>query len=145
MKQLVFTLEVLASREKLWECLWEKTAYSTWTAAFCEGSYYEGTLEQGSKVHLLTPNGDGMYSTIKKRIEYEELTFEHLGDLIHFEEIPTQETAATWTGALESYSLETNGDKTVLTVRVDVVESYIAFMERTFPNALANLKKIAEA
>jgi hypothetical protein len=25
MKQLVFTLEVLASREKLWECLWGKT------------------------------------------------------------------------------------------------------------------------
>lgn len=85
-----------------------------------------------------------MYSKIKTRVEYENLTFEHLGELNHFQELPIDEATKEWTGALEAYQLKTKGDKTVLTVRVDVAEMYIDFMKSTFPKALAKLKELSE-
>ncbi len=62
MKTLRFTLTINASPEKVWNALWDLENYKIWTNPFCEGSYYKTDhFSEGSKIHLLTTGGEGMY------------------------------------------------------------------------------------
>ncbi|WP_233357739.1 hypothetical protein [Haloflavibacter putidus] len=41
-----------------------------WNSVFGAGNYYKTeNFAQGNKIHLLTPNGEGMYSILDKIIE----------------------------------------------------------------------------
>lgn len=145
MQNLKFNITIHAPKEKVWEYLWELENYKKWTAIFCDGSYYKtDTFSEGSKIHLLTPNGDGMYSILDKIVVNELLVFKHLGELKNFEELPIDEKTLGWTNALESYQLKSKGNETELSVEVETVEEYVDFMKKTFPLALDELKKIAE-
>ena len=81
-----------------------------------------------------------MYSILDKIIENELLVFRHLGELQNFEEQPIQ----AWTNALESYALKSAGNQTELTVQVETATSYVDHMNKTFPLALKELKRISE-
>ena len=119
--------------------------YTKWNSAFGTGNYYKTeNFLQGNKIHLLTPSGDGMYSILEKIVKNELLVFRHLGELENFEEQPIDEKTQGWTNALESYELKSFGNETELTVQVETVEQYVDHMNKTFPLALQELKKIAE-
>ena len=57
--------------------------YSEWTKPFHEGSYYEGSWEEGSEIKFLGPDENGgiggMFSRIKKNDKYKFLSIEHIG------------------------------------------------------------------
>lgn len=145
MKTLEFTIQINATAEKLWNCLWELENYTKWTSTFCKGSYYKtDSFSQGTKIHLLSPDGGGMYSILDKIIEHKILIFRHIGELKNFEEQPIDEKTQVWTNALESYELKSNENGTELIVKMDTIEEYIDYMNKTFPLALQELKKIAE-
>lgn len=145
METLNFTIQIDATAETVWNCLWELENYKIWTNPFCEGSYYKtDSFTQGSKIHLLTPSGEGMYSVLETVKENSFLAFKHLGDIKNFEEMPIVGDSETWTGAMESYTLKEIESGTVLTVNVDTLESYVDFMKKTFPLALNELKRISE-
>lgn len=55
MKKLEFSIEIQASKEKVWETLWNDETYRKWTATFIRGSYIEGELREGKEVRFLTP------------------------------------------------------------------------------------------
>lgn len=145
MQNLLFKISINAPAEKVWKSLWELENYTKWTSVFCQGSYYKtDSFEQGNKIHLIAPNGGGMYSILEKIVKNELLVFKHLGELENFEEQPIDEKIQGWTNALESYQLKPLGNETELTVQVETVEEYVVHMNRTFPLALQELKKIAE-
>lgn len=145
METLNFTIQINATAEKVWNCLWELENYKIWTNPFCEGSHYKtDSFTQGSKIHLLTLSGEGMYSVLETVKENSFLAFKHLGDIKNFEEMPIAGDSETWTGAMETYSLKEIENGTVLTVNVDTLESYVDFMKKTFPLALNELKRISE-
>ena len=145
MQNLTFKISINAPVEKVWECLWEQENYTKWTSVFCAGSHYKtDSFTQGNKIHLIAPNGGGMYSILDKIVENELLVFKHLGELENFEEQPIDEKTQGWTDALESYELKPLGNETELTVQVETVEEYVDHMNKTFPLALQELKKIAE-
>jgi len=145
MQTLEFKLQIETTPENLWKCLWEPENYKKWTNIFCQGSYYKtDSFSQGSKIHLLTPNGEGMYSIIDKMTENKILIFRHIGELKNFEEQPVEKNNQTWTNAYESYEITSTGNGVELTVKVDTINEYIDFMEKTFPLALQELKKLSE-
>ena len=145
METLNFKISINATPEKVWHCLWESENYKIWTAPFCQGSYYiTDSFTQGSKIQLVTPNGDGMYSILETIKENSFLAFKHLGDIKKFEEMPITGESETWTGAMETYTLNKIENGTELTVHVDSLESYVGFMKKTFPLALNELKRISE-
>ena len=39
MKKLEFSIEINASKEKVWEALWKAENYAEWTKVFCEVFY----------------------------------------------------------------------------------------------------------
>ncbi|MBU3661499.1 MAG: hypothetical protein FGM14_16665 [Flavobacteriales bacterium] len=145
MENLIFKISISATAEKVWDSLWEIENYKKWTSVFCDGSYYKtNDFSQGNKIHLLAPNGGGMYSILEKIVENETLVFKHLGELKNFEEQPNDEATQGWSNALESYELKQKGNEIELTVQVETVEEYVAHMNKTFPLALQELKNISE-
>lgn len=145
MQNLIFKTNISATAEKVWKSLWELENYKKWTSVFCDGSYYStDDFSQGNKIHLLAPNGGGMYSILEKIVENKILVFKHLGELKNFEEQAIDENAQGWTNALESYELKQIGNKIELTVQVETAEEYVAHMNKTFPLALKELKILAE-
>jgi uncharacterized protein YndB with AHSA1/START domain len=145
MKTLVFKININASPDTVWQSLCQSENYKIWTNPFCAGSYYKtDSFTEGSKIHFLTPNGEGMYSIIDRLEENHLLAFKHLGDIKNLEEMPMTTETESWSGAMETYTLNKIDSGTELTVNVDTIEKYVDFMNNTFPLALNELKRISE-
>lgn len=141
MKTLQFEIQIDASPLIVWDRLWKLENYKLWTSVFCDGSYYETTdFKEGNRIHLLTPEGHGMFSIIEKLVPNKFLSFKHLGEILDFKELVNK----SWGNAIESYELTDNEKGTNLKVAVDTLEKYIPFMEETFPKALSALKNLSE-
>jgi uncharacterized protein YndB with AHSA1/START domain len=146
MKTLLFTIYINATPNKVWASLWQPENYTEWTSHFTKGSYYKtDSFSEGSRIQLLTPAGDGMFSILDKVDPPRFLAFRHLGMVMNFEEQPMDETTEAWTNAIESYLLEPVDEGVNLIVSVDTAEEYEPYMNEKFPVALAALKQIAEA
>jgi hypothetical protein len=142
---LSFNIHIIASAEKVWNSLWNPENYRKWTAPFCEGSYYTASeFSVGSRIHFLTPKGDGMYSVLDQMEIGKFLAFRHLGNIQNFEEMPLDDETRQWTNAIERYELIPTETGIKLVVQADTFESYVEFMNKTFPLALNALKQLAE-
>ncbi|MFN7118935.1 MAG: SRPBCC domain-containing protein [Saprospiraceae bacterium] len=139
METLHFSIEIHASKEKVWNALWEDTNYRKWTSVFMAGSYAESDWNEGSKIRFLSSDGNGMFSRIAKKTPHEQMVFEHLGEIKNGVE-ETQD----WGGAKEAYFLSGNQGVTHLKVELDTNEEYAKYFSDTFPKALAEVKNIAE-
>lgn len=142
--RLEYTIEIDAPPAKVWEKLWGKESYKEWTNPFCAGSYYEGDVKQGNRVHFLTPSGEGMFSDIFYLKKPEITVIKHIGILHDFKELPLDEKSKKWSGCFETYKLTEKEGKTLFKAEVDSLEQYINHMNTTFPLALKELKRISE-
>jgi len=139
METLEYKIEINASPEKVWTILWDDMSYRQWTSAFTEGSFYIGTWEEDSLMKFFDPNNNGMYSRVLKNNPNKEMTFLHLGEIYDGVEVPQD-----WGDATESYLLEETEDGTKLTAKINTSEEFKVFFEDKFPNALQNVKNLAE-
>lgn len=141
-----YSTEIQANDSKIWNALWDLNNYKKWTSAFCEGSYaVTDDWKEGTRVHFLTPDGNGMYSDIIENSPNKKMAFKHIGDIKDFKEIELDEEQNAWTGAKEIYELEQLKDNLFqLKITVDIYEKFFNFFESTFPKALENIKEIAE-
>ena len=139
MNTVEFSIKIDAPKEKVWESLWSDEGYRKWTAPFAEGSYAESDWQEGSKIRFLSPDGGGMYGIIQRKIPFEQMSFQHHGEIKE-----GVEEGKEWAGAMEQYYLtETNGT-TELKVTMDVTEEFQSYFNETLPKALAVLKEISE-
>lgn len=143
-KKLVFTQEIKASSETVWNKMWDKKTYTEWTTPFCAGTYFTGEIELGSRIHFLSPSFEGMYSDVFYLIPNKLIIFKHIGMLKDSKEQPIDADAEKWTGSFESYRYDEVDGKTVVTAEIDSVPEYINYMNEKFPLALQELKKISE-
>lgn len=147
MKKLHFETTIKASRQKVWDVLWDDATYRQWTSSFSEGSYAVSDWKEGSRIQFLSPSGDGMYSQIEKLVPWEFMSFRHLGEIRDGMEEPwhQEEQKEGWNGAHENYTLtEVNGN-TKLTVELNSTDEFAPYFSDAFPKALAKVKEIAES
>ena len=78
MKRLQFSIDIRAPRATVWRKMLEQESYRDWTSEFTEGSYYEGSWEQGSKIRFLSPGGEGMVAEIAESRPLEFVSIRHL-------------------------------------------------------------------
>ena len=140
MKKLEFSIEIKASKEKVWESLWTDQNYRKWTALFLPGSYYEGELKENSDVRFLSPGGHGLFAMVEKVIPFQSMHFLHFGLMI--DGISQEKTFKD--DAIEQYDLYEIEDGTKLTVTLKTEEEYTTYFKNSFPRALAVVKEIAE-
>lgn len=144
MKKLTFTIDIHASKEKVWYSLWDDENYENWTSAFCEGSYTVSDWNEGSKIYFMAPDGSGMSSIITIKKPFDMMLFNHYGEIKNFKEMPETEETKSWAGSEERYTLTEKGGITTVTAIVDVTEPHEGYFNTAFPKGLQKLKEIAE-
>lgn len=144
METLKFEIDIQAPAEKVWQTLWNDDTYRRWTATFSEGSHAVTTWNEGDRIQFLGPEGDGMYSLIDKKVNNAYMAFKHLGEVKGGREIPPDENAQRWSGAMETYTLTESNGSTHLISTVQVEDDHISYFREKFPKALAVVKEISE-
>lgn len=144
MEKMIFTKQINAPKEKVWNILWEDASYRKWTAPFCEGGYAVTDWKENSKALFLTPNGEGMVSRIKANRPNELMEIEHLGLVKNGVETTEGDAVKEWAGAIESYMLKENESGTLITVQMDTNAEMKKYFEDTWPKALEQLKQLSE-
>lgn len=148
--QKIHTSTVInAPREKVWHAMLDEEPYREWTSAFNEGSRYEGSWDEGSKILFLGPNPEtgeegGMVSRIAVNRPYEYISIEHLGIVSNGVEDTTSEEAKKWAPAFENYTFNEKDGGTELLIEMDVADEEAETLKRMWTAALVRLKEIAE-
>ena len=144
MKRLRFSVAIAASRRNVWNTMLEPDSYRAWTAAFTEGSYYEGSWETGAKIRFLSPGGDGMIAEIAENRPFEFVSIRQLRIIKDGADDTESPEARAWTPAYENYTFTEKDGMTEVVVDVDVNERYEKVLSDVWPKALRRLKEICE-
>jgi hypothetical protein len=148
MQKLKFSIEINATKEKVWNTMLEDKTYRIWTEAFSKGSHFIGDWSKGSKILFLGPNENGemggMVSRIKENKLYKYISIEHLGVVENGKEDTTSDAVKQWAGSLENYTFKNKDGKTELLVDMDINDEYKEMFEGMWPAALKKLKELAE-
>jgi hypothetical protein len=149
MKTVSFNILINADKQKVWNTMLDDKTYREWTKAFHEGSYYEGTWEEGSEIRFIGPAEDGktggMYSRIKKNVPYEFISIEHLGTINNGVIDTTSEEVKKWTPAFENYTFTEKEGQTEVKVDMEVAPEYESMFNEMWPRALQSLKTLCES
>lgn len=146
METLEFNILINANAGKVWQSLWESENYKKWASVFNPGSQFKTDhFAQGNKIYFTSPNGDGIVSMIEKMEINKMVVFRHLGEVKEFVELAVTDPSKSWANALESYELRQEETGTSLMVKVDIVEDFREYMNKTFPSALQVIKQISES
>lgn len=139
--RLHFSVDIKAEKTRIWEALWEDSAYRDWTSLFSEGSHaITENWKEGSKVHFLGPDKSGIYSIIETHIPNKKMAFRHIGKVQNGKEQALDEETKQWSGTLEVYTLNEGTNSITLKVEIDVLEEHLEFMKDIFPKALQRIK-----
>ncbi|UOK43890.1 MULTISPECIES: SRPBCC domain-containing protein [Flavobacterium] len=144
MKKEKFTVVIGAPKEKVWNVLWNDDTYQKWTSVFSEGSKAVTDWKEGSKIHFLDANNDGMNSLIDKCIENEVMNFKHIGVIKNGIEQPLDADTEKWSGSFENYALSETDGITTLNVEMEIIPEYQDYFNKTLPLALDLVKKLSE-
>jgi hypothetical protein len=143
-QRLQFTTTIHAPVASVWHAMIDPIGYQTWTAAFTEGSRFEGSWAEGEKILFLAPSGEGMVSEIAERREHAFISIRHLGMIAGGVEDTSSDAVRAWAPAYENYSFTAVPEGTQLVIDIDVADAWLDYMQDTWPKALALLKGLCE-
>lgn len=142
-----FAVRINATKEKVWNTLWNDNSYRKWTAIFAEGSYaVTDNWKEGSKVLFLDGKRNGMVSMVAGNRPYEYMSFVHKGEVKDGIEETESEQVKQWEGMTENYTLTPSVDGTELLVEMEANMSVDIkdYFEKTWPLAMKKIKELAE-
>jgi uncharacterized protein YndB with AHSA1/START domain len=144
-KTLRFATVIDAEPSVVWNTMLAEDTYRIWTSEFAEGSYFEGSWNEGERIRFLAPGGSGITSVIAESRPNEFISIKHLGFIKNGVEDTGSDEVRSWAPSFENYSFSRAGSSTELKVALDVPLEYEESMAKTWPKALARLKAICEA
>ena len=143
MKEMQFSIDINASKEKVWTTLWGDITFRDWASIIDEGTYIKGVMEEGNVIQFISSvSGYGVTSLIEKLIPNEFILFRHSADT---KERGQQEREKEWTGGIESYSLTEINGVTTLIVKIDIPQEQEETFSIRFPRALDRIKTLTES
>lgn len=142
MKEIEFSVEINATKDKVWSVLWEDVSFRDWAGIIDEGTYMKGVMEEGNEIQFISSvNGYGVTDRIEKLITNEFVLFRHSSDT---QESGQLEREKEWTGGSESYFLSEDKGVTTLVVKSDIPKEQEEIFRNRFPEALKRIKALAE-
>lgn len=102
MKEMQFSIEIRATKERVWDTLWQDETLRDWAGIIDPGTHMVGDLKEGNEVQYISGNGYGVTSLVEKLTPGEFLLLRHQVDT---QESGQQERDKQWTGGAESYRL----------------------------------------
>lgn len=144
-KTMRFSTFIQAPPLRVWERMLAPDSYRRWTAAFMEGSTYEGSWEQGSRIRFVGPSGEGMVAEIAENRAGEFVSIRHLGERRKdgTEDLDSDAVRA-WAPAFENYRFVERDGGCEVQVELEVLPAYEEFMQEAWPKALDALKAVCE-
>lgn len=144
-KHLQFSTTINAPAAVVWRHITSPGSYEHWTSAFAEGSRFEGSWEQGSRIRFLSPSGDGVVAEIAESRKDAFMSIRHLGFISNGIEDTTSEAVRAWAPAYENYTLLAVPEGTRMVVDQDVAAEWEEHMNQAWPKALDLLKGLCES
>ena len=144
MKRSQYSIVIAALAARVYERMIDAESYKDWASVFAEGTYYEGSWDQGQRIRFMAPTGEGMVSEIAENRPHAFISIRHLGMFANGVEDLTSDAVREWAPAYENYTFETVPEGTRVVVDMDVAEAWVDYMNDSWPKALARLKAICE-
>lgn len=142
MKNIQFSIEINAAKERVWATLWDDTTFRDWASSIDEGTYMKGIMKEGNEIQFLSSiNGYGVTSLVAEFNPNEYVLFRHSVDT---KDNGRQEREKEWTEGTESYSLSEKNGVTTLIVKTDVPQEQEETFKIRLPKALERIKTLAE-
>lgn len=141
MKEIQFSIDIHATKEKVWDTLWQDTTLREWAGVIDPGTHMVGDLREGNKVQFISANGYGVTSLVEKLVAGELLLLKHQADT---QGNGQHEREKEWTGGQERYLLAEKDGTTTVTVAFDVPPEMEEYFKLNYPKALERLKMLAE-
>jgi uncharacterized protein YndB with AHSA1/START domain len=142
MKEIQFSIEINATKQMVWDTLWQDETLREWAGLIDPGTYMEGDLKEGNEVQFISSeNGYGVTSLVEKLVVGELLQLRHQSDT---QEKGKREREKEWTGGKETYSLVKKDGTTTLSVVFDVPPEMEDYFRENYPKALERVKVLAE-
>lgn len=143
MNEMQFSIAIHATKEKVWETLWQDETFRDWASVIDPQTYMVGELKEGNEVQFISAaNGYGVTSMAEKVVPSQYLLLRHHADT---QEVGKRERANEWTGGTESYTLAEKDGTTTLTVAFGVPPELEEYFKVNYPKALERVKVLAEA
>lgn len=137
-----FQIDIHASKEKVWDTLWQDKTLREWAGVIDPGTYMSGELKEGNEVQFISAeNGYGVTSLVEKLTPNEFVLLRHQADT---QESGKRERKKEWTGGTESYALAEKDGTTTLTAAFDVPPELEEYFKDNYPKALERVKELAE-
>lgn len=144
MKAINKSIEINASKEKVWDVLIKDELLRVWYKEFMEGAYADTDWKEGSKVSFVDGNGMGMVGKVVTNDPYKTLSVELTGFLANGKEDYESEGAKAVKGSMETYRLSEKGDMVLLEIETGMGEDYYDQMSAAWDRALKVIKELAE-
>ena len=142
MKEMQFSIEINATKEEVWNTLWQDETFREWASIIDPNTYMVGELKEGNEVRFISStSGYGVTSMVEKLIAGEFLLLRHRADT---QEEGKREREKEWTGSEERYALVEKDGSTALTVAFDVPPGLEEYFKANYPKALERVKVLAE-
>lgn len=144
-KTIHFSEQIEAPVALVWDIMLNDASYRIWTTPFIEGSYFEGSWEEGQEIRFFSPDGCGLVSRIAVNRPHEYISIEHCGEIIKGVVDTESERVKAWLPAYENYKFNPTAAGTELLIAMDVSAECELYMIDTWPKALYSLKELCEA
>lgn len=144
MKTIKKSIDVNASKEKVWEVLTADNYTRIWYAEFHEGSHATTDWKQGSKASFTDNDGNGIIGVIAVSEPYKEIVIEYSGMIMNGKEDFESDFAKAIKGGRETYILTEKGGVTTLDTEAPMSDEMYDEMSGLWDKALAKFKKLAE-
>lgn len=142
--RIQFSKDIAAPADVVWHHITDPESYRYWTAAFAEGSRFEGGWHTGASIRFLSPSGDGMVSEIAESRRPAFISIRHLGVIANGVEDTTSDAVRAWAPAYENYTLLPAPQGTRLVVDQDVAPEWEAHLKQAWLQALDRLQALCE-
>ena len=140
-----YSIEINASKEKIWEVLWSDPTLRKWAGIIDEGTYLDGELEEGNEVNFMSASGYGVTSRVEELVPYQRMVFKQIADVKVSKDGSLERREKQWEGGLETYELKDSQGHIELSLEQDVPDELVEYFEKKIPEALECIKTLAEA
>ena len=144
MKKIKKSIDINASKEKVWEVLTEDRYTRIWYAEFHEGSHAVTDWKVGSKAVFKDESGSGIIAKIIKNDPTEILSMEYTGMLVNGKEDYESDMAKGLAGGRETYIMLEKEGVTTLDLEGDMNDEMYDMMSGLWEKAFAKVKELSE-
>ncbi|HYG14139.1 MAG TPA: SRPBCC domain-containing protein [Bacteroidia bacterium] len=144
MKTIKKSVEIKASKEKVWDILFDTEKSKAWYEAFMAGSHAEGNWTKDSLMLFKDAEGTGLAARVVEITPGELVDLQYEAVVYNGKLNYDDQEAQDWKGLHETYRVTGNGVATTLAIESGVPDRFFGSMDEAWDNAIKKIKELAE-